>query len=195
MREEIKGPLSGCRVAILATDGFEQVELFEPLKALRDAGADVKVVSPKSGSIRGWKSREWGDEAHVDLTIDQAHSDNFDALVLPGGVMNPDKLRMDARVVEFVCAFVEEEKPIAAICHGPWTLIECGDEALRGRPVTSYPSIRSDLLNAGADWIDEPVVVDGNLTTSRGKQDLQVFSRTMIEQFRHHMLVRSEAGG
>jgi protease I len=181
-------PLDGCRVAIVATDGFEQVELTEPMSALREAGAEVKVISPKSGRIRGWDHKDWGEEVRVDLTIDQASPENFDALVLPGGVMNPDTLRLDDRVIEFVRHFFEDEKPIAAICHAPWTLIECGNDVLRGRRLTSYESIRTDLINAGADWIDEPVVVDGNLVTSRSPRDLQVFNRAMIEEFRIRML-------
>jgi protease I len=185
-----RNPLDGCRVAIVATDGFEQVELTEPMKALREAGADVKVVAPRSGSIRGWDHETWGEEVHVDLTIDQASPENFDALMLPGGVMNPDKLRLDDRVTDFVRHFFEEGKPIAAICHAPWTLIECGDDVLRGRRMTSYESIRTDLINAGADWIDEPVVVDGNLITSRSPRDLQIFSRVMVEEFRMRMLAR-----
>jgi protease I len=190
---EIARPLDGCRIAILATDGFEQEELFEPLKALRDVGAEVAIIAPRGGSIRGWNHTEWGDSVRVDMTVEQADSDSFDALVLPGGVMSPDRLRMDPMAVEFVRGFVEAEKPIAAICHGPWTLIEAGDppsEALRGVRMTSYPSIRTDLMNAGADWIDEPVVVDGNLITSRGPQDLQIFNRTMIETFRHRIPAR-----
>jgi protease I len=181
-------PLDGCRVAIVATDGFEQVELTEPMSALREAGAEVKVISPKSGRIRGWDHKDWGEEVRVDLTIDQASPENFDALVLPGGVMNPDTLRLDDRVIEFVRHFFEDEKPIAAIRHAPWTLIECGNDVLRGRRLTSYESIRTDLINAGADWIDEPVVVDGNLVTSRSPRDLQVFNRAMIEEFRIRML-------
>jgi protease I len=176
-------PLQGIRIAILATDGFEQVELTQPMAALREAGADVRLIAPRGGTIRGWNHKQWGDEVKVDLTIDQADPDAFHALVLPGGVMSPDKLRMDERVVEFVRAVALEERPIAAICHGPWILIEIADDALRGVRMTSYRSLRTDLLNAGADWIDEPVVVDGNLITSRSPQDLQLFNRAMIEEF------------
>lgn len=182
------GQLDGCRVAILATDGFEQSELLDPLQALRDAGATVQVVSPKSGSIKGWNHTDWGQPVDVDLPLDQAMPDDFDALMLPGGVMNPDKLRMDERAVGFVHAFVQDGKPIAAICHGPWTLINA--EGVRGHRMTSWPSLQKDLQNAGADWVDQQVVVDGNLVTSRKPDDIPAFNREMIALFSQRIHAR-----
>lgn len=172
--------LEGKRVAILATDGFEQSELLEPLKALREAGATTEVVSPKSGRIKGWNHTDWGQEVEVDVELSAADADSYDALVLPGGVMNPDHLRANRRAVEFVREFVAAKKPVAAICHGPWTLIEAG--AVRGRRLTSWPSLKTDLRNAGADWVDEEVVVDQGLVTSRKPDDLPAFNRRMIEE-------------
>jgi len=173
--------LQGRKVAILATDGFEQSELFEPKKALEEAGASVKVVSPKDGKIKGWQMKNWGDEIGVDITLEEASADEFDALMLPGGVMNPDKLRMNERAVDFVRKFVTDGKPIAAICHGPLTLIEAG--GVRGRTMTSFPSIKTDLINAGAHWIDQEVVTDNGWVTSRKPDDLKAFCRKMIEEF------------
>ncbi|MEP7064642.1 MAG: type 1 glutamine amidotransferase domain-containing protein [Gemmatimonadota bacterium] len=173
--------LSGKRVAILATDGVEQVELTEPRKALDDAGANTKVVSLKSGTIKGWNHTEWGDEIPVDVALESANPEDFDALLLPGGVMNPDKLRADRNAVNFVRAFFEAGKPVAAICHGPWTLIEA--DVLRGRNVTSWPSLQTDLRNAGANWSDEQVVTDHGLVTSRKPDDIPAFNRKMIEEF------------
>lgn len=173
--------LDGVRVAILATNGFEQSELEKPKKALEDAGADVDVVSLEAGRIKGWKDQDWGDAVAVDKTVQEAEADEYDALVLPGGVMNPDKLRMDADAVAFVRAFTDADKPIAAICHGPWTLVETG--ALRGRRMTSYAAIRSDLVNAGAQWTDAEVVVDRGLVTSRKPDDLPAFNARMVEVF------------
>lgn len=173
--------LQNRKVAILATDGFEQSELQEPLRALREAGAEVKIVSLKEGEIKGWKHTEWGASVPVDLTVKEANAENFDALMLPGGVMNPDRLRMDESAVGFVKGFVKAGKPIAAICHGPWTLIETG--IVNGRTMTSWPSIKTDLINAGANWVDEEVVTDGGLVTSRKPDDLPAFNRKMIEEF------------
>jgi len=173
--------LEGKRIAILATDGFEQSELTEPKKALEQAGAKTFVVSPKSGEIRGWNHTDWGQNVHVDLSLEDANADNFDALVLPGGVMNPDKLRWNQKAVDFVKSFVSEQKPIAAICHGPWTLIEV--DAVRNRRVTSWPSLQTDLRNAGAEWVDQQVVVDGGLVTSRKPDDIPAFNQKMIELF------------
>lgn len=173
--------LDGVKVAIVATDGFEQSELVEPRKALEAAGAQVEIVSPKAGKIRAWKGGDWGDEVEVDRPIERARPDDYDALVLPGGVLNPDKLRADAKVVAFVRAFSNAGKPVGAICHGPATLIETG--ALRGHMVTSYPSIKTDLINAGASWVDEEVVVDRGLITSRRPDDLPAFNRKLVEQF------------
>ncbi|HLK70949.1 MAG TPA: type 1 glutamine amidotransferase domain-containing protein [Steroidobacteraceae bacterium] len=175
--------LEGVKIAILATDGFEQAELTEPRKALLEAGADTDIIAPKSGRIRGWKLKDWGDEIGVDATLDEADPKDYDALVLPGGVMNPDHLRMNPQAVAFVKAFVDADKPVGAICHGPWTLVEAG--AARGHRMTSWPSLRTDLRNAGADWVDEEVVVDGNLVTSRKPDDIPAFNREIIELFSH----------
>ena len=173
--------IEGMRVAILATEGFEQSELLEPREALEDAGATAEIVSPETGKIRGWKQGDWGKKLDVDVPLDEADADRYDALLLPGGVMNPDKLRMNPRAVSFVKRFVDAGKPIAAICHGPWTLIEAG--AVSGRRMTSWPSLRTDLKNAGAQWVDEEVVVDRGLVTSRKPDDLPAFNRKMLEEF------------
>lgn len=173
--------LDGKKIAILVENGFEQVELTEPTKALEQAGAKTEIVSPVEGKVKAWKFTEWGDDFNVDLPLENARVEDFDALLLPGGVMNPDKLRMNARAVELVRAFVAAKKPIAAICHGPWTLIEA--DAVRGRRMTSWPSLRTDLRNAGADWVDEEVVTDQGLVTSRKPDDIPAFSRKMIEEF------------
>jgi protease I len=159
--------LAGLKVAILVDNGFEQVELTEPRKALQAAGATTHVVSPQKDKVRGWNHTEWGD---------------YDALVLPGGVYNPDKLRVNTEAVAFVKAFFDDGRPVAAICHGPWTIIETG--AARGRRLTSYASIKTDLINAGANWIDEAVVTDGNLTTSRKPDDIPAFNEAMVKQFK-----------
>jgi protease I len=174
-------PLKGLTVAILVTDGFEQVELTEPRKALDDAGAETRVVSPKADRVRGWKLTDWGDEVRVDAPLDQAKPEDFDALLLPGGVMNPDSLRMQAKAVAFAKAFFDAGKPVAAICHGPWTIIETG--AAHGRRMTSWPSLKTDLRNAGADWADKQVVVDQKLVTSRKPDDLPAFNQEMIQLF------------
>ena len=174
-------PLKGLTVAILVTDGFEQVELTEPRKALDAAGAKTKVVSPKADRVRGWKFTDWGDEVRVDAPLDQAKAEDFDALMLPGGVMNPDILRTQPKAVAFVKAFFDAGKPVAAICHGPWLLIEAG--AARGRRLTSWPSLKTDLRNAGADWADKQVVVDQKLVTSRKPDDIPAFNREMIQLF------------
>ena len=173
--------LKGLKVAILVTDGFEQVELAEPRKALDRAGATTSVVSPKSGRVRGWNFTDWGDEIPVDVSLDRARPDDFDALHLPGGVMNPDTLRMLPKAVAFVKAFFDAGKPVAVICHGPWTVIEAG--AARGRRIASWPSLKTDLRNAGAEWVDQEVVVDGNLVSSRKPDDIPAFNREMIGLF------------
>jgi deglycase len=173
--------LQGLRVAILATDGFEQVELLEPRRALDEAGAETRVVSPNEGRIRGWNHTEWGDEVTVDVPLDRARPQEFDALLLPGGVISPDRLRMEPQAVQFVKAFFEADKPVAAICHGPWTIVEA-DEA-RGRRIASWPSLKTDLRNAGAEWMDQEVVVDGHLVTSRKPDDIPAFNREMIALF------------
>ena len=170
------------RIAILATDGFEQSELTGPRDLLKQAGFDVQVVSPRSGEIKGWKHDQWGDAVPVDLALDAAKADAFDALVLPGGQMNPDVLRMDEAAVAFVRAFDRAKKPIAAICHGPWLLVESG--AAKGRNVTSWPSLRTDLTNAGAAWTDSEVVVDGHVITSRKPDDIPAFTKALIETLR-----------
>jgi protease I len=157
--------LGGKRVAILITDGFEQVEMTEPRKALDQAGAKTAIVSPAQGQVKGWQHTKWGDSFPVDIPLDTANPNDYDALLLPGGVMNPDKLRMLPKAVQFVKAFFDAKKPVAAICHGPWLLAEAG--VARGRTLTSYSSIKTDLKNAGANWIDQPVVEDNGLVTSR----------------------------
>ena len=171
--------LTGKKIAILATDGFEQVELTEPKKALESAGATTEVISPKSGEIKGWKFKEWGDTVKVDKTLDQARPSDYDALVLPGGVINPDHLRTEPKAVQFVKEFAQSGKPVAAICHGPWTLVEAG--VVRGKTMTSWPSVKTDLKNAGANWVDEQVVVDGTFVTSRKPDDIPAFSQKIIE--------------
>ncbi len=171
--------LRGKKIAILATDGFEQVELTEPRKVLDQAGATTVVIAPKDGEIKGWKSKEWGDTVRVDKNLNQATPDEFDALLLPGGVMNPDHLRMEPKAVQFVRDFVATGKPVAAICHGPWMLVEAG--VVKGKTVTSWPSIRTDLLNAGAKWVDQEVASDGQFITSRKPDDIPAFSRKVIE--------------
>lgn len=177
----MENKLNNLKVAILATDGFEQSELFEPKKALEQAGAEVSIISLESGEIKGWDEKNWGDSIEVDLTIEDAKAEDFDALQLPGGVMNPDKLRMDKDAVQFIKSFFEAGKPVAAICHAPWTLIEA--DVVKGRTVTSWASLRKDLENAGAKWVDEEVVVDNGLVTSRNPQDLPAFNKKMIEEF------------
>jgi protease I len=171
--------LKGKKVAILATDGFEQVELTEPRKALDEAGATTVVIAPKPGVIRGWKSKEWGDSIKVDKTLENANPNDYDALLLPGGVMNPDHLRMEPAAVNFVRQFVSSGKPTGAICHGPWMLLEAG--ALSGKTVTSWPSLKTDLKNAGANWVDQEVATDGAFITSRKPDDIPAFSRALID--------------
>lgn len=171
--------LKGKKIAILATDGFEQAELMEPRKALDDAGAQTVVIAPKGGKIKGWKTKDWGETVNVDKELSQADVHDYDALVLPGGVMNPDHLRMDPKAVDFVGQFVKSGKPVAAICHGPWMLIETG--ALRGKTITSWPSLKTDLKNAGANWVDQEVARDGQFITSRKPEDIPAFTRAIIE--------------
>jgi protease I len=173
--------LKGMRIAILVTDGFEQVELAEPRKALNEAGAQTKIVSPKSAGVRSWKFTDWDYELPVDVRLAEAKPEDFDALLLPGGVLNPDALRIEPKAVAFAKAFFDSGKPVASICHGPWTVIEAG--AARGRHMTSWPSLRTDLNNAGADWVDQETVVDRNLLTSRRPDDIPAFNREMIKLF------------
>ena len=172
--------LSNKKVAILATDGFEQVELFEPKQALEEAGAKTVVIAPKSGTIQGWNHYDKGDEIPVDLTLDSATPEDYDALLLPGGTVNPDQLRVQEKAVQFVKAFFQAGKPVAAICHGPWTLVEA--DVVRGRTMTSWPSLKTDLKNAGANWVDEEVVVDQGLVTSRNPHDIPAFIDKTIEE-------------
>ena len=174
--------LNNKNVAILATHGFEESELSSPLQALKDAGAKTFIVSPESGSIKSWNDGNWGGEFDVDVTLDKADEASFDGLVLPGGVMNPDQLRMNENAVDFVRAFFKSGKPVASICHGPQILIEA--DVLQGRELTSYPSLKTDLKNAGARWVDNEVVVDQGLTTSRTPADLPAFNKKMIEELR-----------
>jgi protease I len=170
--------LKGKKIAMLVTDGFEQVELTEPRAALEKAGAKVSVVSPKEGRVKAWKTTDWGVEIDVDVKLSDAQADDYDALVLPGGVMNPDKLRVLPDALALVRGFFRVEKPVAAICHGPWTLIDAG--VTEGRRLTSWPTLRADLTNAGAEWTDEEVVVDGALVTSRKPADIPAFNRELI---------------
>lgn len=169
---------NGKRAALLVANGFEEVELTEPRQALERAGIETDLISLKKEHVKSWKFHDWGGQFEVDCHIGEAHVADYDLLVLPGGVMNPDFLRMDPRAVAFVRDFVASGKPVAAICHGPWTLIEAG--VVRGRRMTSYKSIRTDLRNAGANWTDEEVVRDGNLITSRSPEDLPAFCRAIV---------------
>jgi protease I len=173
--------LAGKKIAILVENGFEQAELLKPREALDHAGATTVVVSPVNGKVKGWDMKEWGDEVEVDMALSDADPADFDALQLPGGVMNPDHLRMNPEAVEFVRAFFDAGKPVAAICHAPWSLIEA--DVVRGRRMTSWPSLKTDLKNAGAQWVDEEVVRDGNLVTSRKPDDIPAFNREMIALF------------
>ncbi|MDZ4848814.1 MAG: type 1 glutamine amidotransferase domain-containing protein [Pirellulaceae bacterium] len=173
--------LSGRRIAFLATDGFEQIELTEPWEKMREAGAAVYLISPKLGKIQGMHHDKHGDSFSVDKKIEDASVDDYDGLVLPGGVLNPDALRLDNASVQFVRDFFKNAKPVAAICHGPWILIEAG--VVEGRTLTSWPSLKTDLLNAGADWVDEACVCDEGLVTSRSPADLQAFCEKAIEEF------------
>lgn len=172
--------IDGKRVAILATNGFEQAELLEPKRALEDAGATTTVVSLEGGEIKGWNQKNWGESVPVDKTVDECSADDFDALMLPGGVMNPDKLRMDQRAVEFVRGFFEQGKPVGAICHGPWLLVEA--DVVQNRRMTSWPSLKTDLRNAGANWEDSECVVDDGLVTSRKPGDIPAFNSKLIEE-------------
>lgn len=173
--------LKGKKVAILLTEGFEQPEMVEPRKALDAAGAKTVIVSPQSGQVKAWNHTDWGDKFPVDLSLDQARPEQFDALLLPGGVMNPDKLRMNPKAVQFVKAFFDAGKPVAAICHGPWLLVEAG--VVRGRKLTSWPSLQTDIRNAGGTWEDADVITDHGLVTSRKPADIPAFNRKMIEEF------------
>jgi protease I len=172
--------LNGKKIAILVEDGFEQVELTSPKQALEEAGATTYIISPKRDKVKGWEHTKWGQEFPVDVAIEQANANDYDALLLPGGVMNPDKLRINKSAVRFVRSFFDQRKPVAAICHGPWTLVEA--DVVKGRTVTSYPSLQTDLKNAGANWVDQEVVVDQGLVTSRNVDDLPAFNRKLVEE-------------
>jgi protease I len=173
--------LNGKRIAILATDGFEQSELMEPRKALEEAGARTEVISLKPGQIKGWKDKGWGDSVAVDKTLQAVNANDYDGLLLPGGVMNPDKLRTEPQAVQFVKSFFDAGKPIAAICHGPWLLVEA--DIVRGRTVTSWPALKTDIKNAGGRWVDQEVSTDQGIVTSRKPDDIPAFNRKMIEEF------------
>ena len=183
--------LAGRKIAILATDRFEEAELTEPQKALRAAGATVEVVAPQAGEIQGMNHHDLGHKVTVDRTLDEARPEDYDALVLPGGVANPDQLRTIPQAVAFVRAFFDADKPVAAICHGPWTIVEAG--CARGRRIASWPSLKTDLRNAGADWIDREVITDRWLVTSRKPDDLPAFNGAMIRLFAEHAPKRRAA--
>ena len=177
------------RVAILATNGFEESELLEPQRMLNEAGAETMIVSLAEGEIKSWKDGNWGPSITVDQTVDQSRAEDFDALLLPGGVMNPDQLRINADAVRFAKSFMESGKPVGAICHGPWLLLETG--SLEGKEMTSWPSLKTDLENGGADWVDQEVVVDGGLVTSRKPDDIPAFGRKLIEEIAEGVHARS----
>ncbi|MEO5718121.1 MAG: type 1 glutamine amidotransferase domain-containing protein [Chthoniobacterales bacterium] len=177
MAEKLKGK----KVAILVADGFEQVEMTKPREALHEAGAETKIVSIKSGKVFGMNHEEKGDEFDVDLTLDKAQADDFDALLMPGGLLNPDAMRQEGSALQFVRAFFETHKPVAVICHGPQVLINA--DLVRGRTMTSWPALEVDLKNAGANWVNEEVVVDNGLVSSRKPEDIPAFNRKMIEEF------------
>lgn len=174
--------IEGKKVALLTEQGFEEVELTSPMQALQDAGATVHVISPNAGKVKGWNHTDWGKEVPVDKVLDEANPEEYDMLMLPGGVMNPDKLRQNSKAVAFAQHFLETGKPLAAICHGPQLLIETG--LIDGRTMTSYPSLRTDLENAGVQWEDKEVIVDHGLVTSRKPDDLEAFNKKMLEELR-----------
>jgi len=176
-----KRDLTGKRVAILVDEGFEQVELIKPRKALDKAGAKTEIVSPQEGQVRGWNLKKWGKFFPVDIPLDSADAGSYDALLLPGGVMSPDKLRMNPKAVEFVKHFFDAGKPVASICHGPWMVVEAG--AASGRTLTSFPSLQTDIRNAGGVWVDQEVATDQGLVTSRKPDDIKAFNKKMIEEF------------
>jgi protease I len=173
--------LNNKKIAILVADGFEQVELTQPQQALLEVGAQVHIVSPQADTVQGWNHYDKADHFDVDVSLSDANAADYDGLLLPGGTVNPDQLRVNERAVQFVQAFFEAGKPVAAICHGPWTLVEAG--AVQGRQITSWPSLKTDLNNAGADWVDQEVVVDRGLITSRNPDDIPAFNQAMIKAF------------
>jgi len=184
--------LSGKRIAILIADGFEQVEMTDPKKALDEAGAKTEIVSPMHGEVQGWNHHEKGKKFHVDVDLNSADPHRYDALLLPGGVLNPDQLRTMPLAVQFVKTFIEDHKPVAAICHGPWMLVEA--DVVRGRTLTSWPSLKTDVRNAGGNWVDQEVISDGGVVTSRKPGDIPAFNRQMIEEFRIGAEMRQPAG-
>ncbi|MCW2315644.1 protease I [Rhodoblastus acidophilus] len=184
------GRLEGQKIAVLATDGVEEVELTNPVEALKREGAEVQVVSNKSGTIQAFRHYDKAGQIPVDTALESADARDYDGLVLPGGVINPDALRLAPQAIDFVRRFVDENRPIAAICHGPWTLIDAG--GVSGKRITSWPSLKTDLANAGATWVDEQVVVDGNLVTSRKPDDLDAFDAQMVELFAQRVTARPD---
>jgi protease I len=179
------------KVAILVADGFEQIEMTSPRAALEEQGARTHLISPNRDTVKGWQHDHWGDTFNVDASLDEATPEDYDALLLPGGVMNPDKLRVNNQALEFVRSFFAAGKPVAVICHGPWTLINAG--VVKGRRITSYHTIKIDLQNAGAQWVDEPVVVDEGLVSSRNPNDLPAFNAKMIEEIAEGKHARQHA--
>ena len=177
----MENKLAGKKIAILVADGFEQIELVEPKKALEEAGANTQIVSPADGEVQGWNHDEKADRFPVDMPLNRARSDDYDALLLPGGVRNPDELRRLTRAIEFVDGFFASGKPVAAICHAPWILIDAG--VVKDRTITSWPSLKTDLINAGANWVDREVVVEKGLVTSRKPDDIPAFNKKMMEEF------------
>lgn len=189
--DDMANELTGKRIAFLATDGVEQVELEEPWRAVEQSGARPELISLKSGEIQGFEHLDKGELFHVDHTVSETDSSEYDGLVLPGGVANPDRLRMDQDAVDFVRSFVEDGKPIGVICHGPWTLVEA--DAVRGRTLTSFPSLRTDIENAGGTWVDEEVHVDDGIVSSRKPADLPAFCSKLVEELREGVHARAEA--
>lgn len=173
--------LNAKKIAILVENGFEQVEMTQPREALKAAGAQTDLISPQTDQVQGWNHFDKGDQFPVDITLDEANPNDYDALLLPGGAINPDQLRTNQKAVQFVKSFFETGKPVAAICHGPWTLVEA--DVVKGRTVTSWPSLKTDLKNAGATWVDQEVVVDQGLITSRKPDDIPAFNNKMLEEF------------
>ena len=191
MTNDYTGNLAGKRIAILATNGFEQAELLVPQETLEDVGATVDIIAPAAGVIQGMEHQDKGQMIAVDLTLEEANPEDYDALILPGGVANPDTLRQIKEAIDFIEYFNETGRLVAAICHGPWSLIEA--DMVKGRTVTSWPSLKTDLRNAGASWVDQEVVVDGNLITSRKPEDLEAFCNAIIETLKASELTEEAA--